>query len=117
MLSIKDIGLLKQLVKHCNRIIDKMKNVSLKSFLSNADLLDVVSFHTFQIGELAGKFSDDFVKKHKEIEWQNMKSTRNHIVHGYSTIDYDAVYKTAKEDVVTLKQQIIDIAAKEKVEI
>ena len=40
-----------------------------------------------QIGELAGKLSDDFRHEHNQIPWQQIKATRNIVAHSYGSVD------------------------------
>ena len=53
MLNIEDEGRLLQIVKHCNKINKKMKNITTSQFYKDEDLREIVCFNIFQIGELA----------------------------------------------------------------
>ena len=50
------------------------------------------------IGEAANKLSEDFKSEYKEIEWKNMVSMRNFLLHEYFNIDLDIVWDTIKLD-------------------
>ena len=63
MLGVKDKGILLQLVKRCNRIIDKVSNFNENDFSLNDDIKEVVCFNLFQIGELANGLSSEFIKE------------------------------------------------------
>ena len=53
MLGVKDKGILLQIIKRCNRIIEKVSNANATEFALNDDIKEVVCFNLFQIGELA----------------------------------------------------------------
>ena len=61
--------------------------------------LDSCSFSTFQIGELVGKLSDDLKNKHKEIPWQEIRATRNIIVHNYDNISFTTLWGVIQNDI------------------
>ncbi|MBR5428411.1 MAG: DUF86 domain-containing protein [Clostridia bacterium] len=57
-----------------------------------------------QIGELAGRFSDDFVQSTKPdiIDWRAIKNMRNMFAHDYGSMDYDRIWETVKDDLPVL---------------
>ena len=56
MLGVKDKGILLQIIKRCNRVIEKVSNISETEFSLNDDIKEVVCFNLFQIGELANGY-------------------------------------------------------------
>ncbi len=51
------------------------------------------------IGEAATKIMDhdpEFVARHTEVPWRNMRGMRNRIAHGYFDIDLDVVWNTVQ---------------------
>ena len=59
MLGVKDKGILLQIIKRCNRVIEKVSNISETEFSLNKDTKEVVCFNLFPIDELAnGGYSD-----------------------------------------------------------
>lgn len=104
MVGIKDKGILLQISKRCNRIIDKVSKVSQKHFNNNEDLKEVICFNLFQIGELANGLSAEFIKEYNEIPWKQIIGMRNRIVHGYDTINLEIVWNTAKESIPSLEE-------------
>ena len=86
MLGGKDKGILLQIIKRCNRIIDKVLKTTETDFSQNEDMKEVVCFNLFQIGELANGLSAEFIKEHNKILWKQIIGMRNRIVHCYDTI-------------------------------
>ena len=57
MVNMKDKGILLQIVKRCNRIMDKISVINREDFIKNEDVKEVICFNLFQIGELANGLS------------------------------------------------------------
>ncbi len=54
------------------------------------------------IGEAARRVSSEFQEKHPEIPWREIIGQRNILAHEYGEIDYEILYRTAKEDIPAL---------------
>ncbi|MDX1402522.1 MAG: HepT-like ribonuclease domain-containing protein [Kiloniellales bacterium] len=63
------------------------------------------------IGEAATKVTEVFQKKHPQIPWQVIISTRNRLIHGYFDIDLDIVWETVTEDLPILLKELRKITA------
>lgn len=102
MLGVKDKGILLQIIKRCNRVIEKVSNISEIELSLNDDIKEVVCFNLFQIGELANGLSIEFLKEYNKIPWKQIIGMRNRIVHGYDTINLEIVWNTANESIPEL---------------
>jgi UPF0331 protein TTE0752 len=109
MLGVKDKGILLQIVKRCNRVVEKVSNISETDFSLNDDIKEVVCFNLFQIGELANGLSVGFLKEYNKIPWKQIVGMRNRIVHGYDTINLEIVWNTANESIPELKEYCKEI--------
>ena len=109
MLGVKDKGILLQIIKRCNRVIEKVTNVNATEFALNDDIKEVVCFNLFQIGELANGLSDEFTKEYNKIPWKHIIGMRNRIVHGYDTINLEIVWNTVNESIPELKSYCKEI--------
>ena len=109
MLGVKDKGILLQIIKRCNRVTEKVSNVSETEFSLNDDIKEVVCFNLFQIGELANGLSKEFLKEYNKIPWKQIIGMRNRIVHGYDTINLEIVWNTANESILELKEYCKEI--------
>ena len=61
MLMVKDKGIIIQIIKRCQRILNKIENIEYEEFENDDDLKEIISFNIFQIGELANNLSKDFL--------------------------------------------------------
>ena len=109
MVSIKDKGILLQIIKRCNRIIDKISFITQDDFIKNEDVKEVICFNLFQIGELANGLSEEFVNEYNGIPWKQIIGMRHRIVHGYDTINLDIVWNTAVDSIPLLKEYCSNI--------
>ena len=103
MLSIKEQGLLINIVKHCEKIETKMSVLTREQFNQDEDIREIICFNLFQIGELAKNFTPDFIKQYNSVPWKQIKGMRDIIGHGYGSININQVWETALKDIKPLK--------------
>ena len=91
--TIKDINRLNTVLKYCGKIETVMNEYGrdLEDFLENPIYQDLCSFYVQQIGENTRNLSDEMIKKHPEIKWDDMRETRNEIAHIYEWIDLEMI--------------------------
>ena len=102
MLSIKEEGLLLAIIKHCNYVNKKMKNLTREKLDQDEDVLQIICFNIMQIGELAKNFDTTFTSTYKDVPWKHIKGMRDKVAHGYGSIDKDIVWNTAFNDIKPL---------------
>lgn len=104
MLTIKGKGLLLNIIKHCDKILQKINGIEKYSFYENEDIIEIICFNIMQIGELAKHFSNDFTAKNNEVPWKQIKGMRDMVAHDYGTVDIDIVWGTATKDIKELRK-------------
>lgn len=85
------------------------KELGQQGFLSDKRTQQAVILNIIVIGEAATKITKDypeFVARHHDIPWKNMKGMRNRIAHGYFDIDLDIVWRTVQTALPQLEQQL-----------
>ncbi len=58
------------------------------------------------VGELAKRLSDAFFQEHPSTDLRLAVKTRDMYAHGYFTLPFAAVFKTAREDHPRLRDQV-----------
>ena len=109
MLSVKEKGLLLNIIKHCKRINERMKGLTREQFDSDLDSFEIICFNILQIGELSKNFEEDFLKRYGEMPWKQIKGMRDKVAHGYDTINKEKIWKTASKDIDPLLDYCLKI--------
>ena len=73
---------------------------SFEVFKADSDYQRSISFCILQIGELAGKLSDEFrCATATRIQWGPIKGMRNLVAHNYGSVSKDIIWETAITDI------------------
>ena len=102
MITVKENGILQNIIKHCERIEATIKGFEKETFLQNIDAIEICCFNIFQIGELAKRLSEDFERKYNKMPWKDIKAMRDVIGHGYGKIEYEDIWITSTRDIEPL---------------
>ena len=62
-----------------------------------------------QIGELAGKLSDEAREISKDIPWKQIRGLRNVCAHNYGNLSLESVWVTISEDLPALRTACINL--------
>lgn len=65
------------------------------------------------IGEAARHLRDGLAPRYPEVDWNKAAALRNLIAHAYFSVDYEIVYRTARESLPKLREQSARILATE----
>ena len=65
------------------------------------------------LGENAGKISEELKIETSHMKWQDIKDFRNKVVHDYTGIDLFIVFRIIKNELLPLKNGIIKIISSE----
>jgi len=82
-------------------------------FLQDKKTQQAVILNIVIIGEAASKLVSecpDFIDRHPEIPWRQMRGMRNRMAHGYFEINLDVVWDTVQTALPELERQIRSLA-------
>lgn len=97
-------------VEHILEAIEKIEKFiggsSFNDFKNNEQLQSAVVREISVIGEAVRKLSENFKKSKPKIPWKDVVGMRDKLIHDYFEIDIDTVWKTIKENLLELKQNL-----------
>ncbi len=101
--------LLSDIIDCIDKINQYTHNVSFNDFTGNDMLVDAVNRNFTVIGEAANRLPLEFKNKHASIDWINIISFRNRIVHEYFGVDTNITWQIITNDLIPLKQKLLNI--------
>ena len=103
----KDQLCLESILEAIDRIIEYTSGINTADdFNNDYRNFDATMMNFVVIGEMIDKISDEFKRKHSEIEWIKIKGFRNIVAHDYFGIDAEEVWQIIKTKIPTLKSDI-----------
>lgn len=100
---------LQDILTSLSRIDDYTKDLSSEDLDNDWKTIDAVVRNLEIIGEAARNMPEEVVEKYPDVPWGGMVSMRNKVIHEYFGVDLDILWKTVKEDLPLLKEQIVSI--------
>lgn len=94
-----------------SNIEDYTKGLSFENFSNDKKTVDAVVRNLEIIGEAARNIGESFTESHNELPWSEMISMRNKVIHEYIAVDVEILWKTIKEDLPKLKNQIKQLSS------
>lgn len=107
-MNSKDRFVFGHILDFCSRI-EKMRERfgnTLAAFCDDIAYQDAVCMCLLQIGELAGKLSDEAQKATCSIPWREVRAFRNICAHNYGAVIFEDVWNTVVEDIPALEAEI-----------
>lgn len=102
-----DARILEKIVDEIGYLSDLLDGLDADAFLQDETAERAAAMTSINIGELAKHLSDEFYHDYPESELRYAAKTRDVYAHGYFSLSFATVYKTAKEDYPRLKEWIM----------
>jgi uncharacterized protein with HEPN domain len=81
------------------------------SLEADEQCLSAVLYKLTVLGEALARVSPAMRSAHPELPWRHAIGLRNRVVHAYSDVDVDIVWKTVQTDLPSLRSRLHAIAA------
>lgn len=86
-----------------------LKDVSEVEFYNNVEKQDAVLRRLEIIGEAVKQIPENIRNEYKDIQWRQISGMRDVIIHQYFGVTLEMIWIVANEDIVILKNQIVEI--------
>ena len=102
----KDKQILIKVLKYIDEIKLFIEGYSHEEFKNDRKTINACVFNLSQIGELAGKVSEELQKEYSNIEWRGIKALRNRIEHDYDGVNLNMVWEFLTTELNDLEGQL-----------
>ena len=110
--SNRDNLTLISIIEHIdNAIADANQFRNAMELTSNRLVRNSVAMEIIQISELGGDVSPQFIQRHQEIPWAQIRGLRNRLVHEYDEIAWDIIFETVRTDLPQLRANLTAVAS------
>lgn len=99
-------------IKEIESFID---NITYEDFMKDRKTSNAVIRSIEIIGEATKQIPKSIKDKNPSIPWKRMAGMRDKMIHEYFGIDYDIVWKSAKETLPKLKDKIVAVINEEEI--
>jgi len=107
MREIRDY--LTDIIVECEFLTNRSTNLSYNDFFNNEDLKRAFVRSLEIIGEASKHIPPHIRKKYPRIKWKNVVGIRNKLIHEYFGVDYEVLWKVAKEKIPELYAVVKEI--------
>lgn len=91
------------------KISDYTRGMEFNAFIADQKTVDAVIKNFEIIGEAANNIPDEIVDQYSHIDWLNMISMRNILVHEYWGADLEIIWQTIKENIPQIENWINEL--------
>ncbi len=102
----RDEAYLYDILESAKTAIEYMRGKDWDSFSEDILLQDAVVRRLEIIGEAAGRVSLETQEKYKHLPWQDMKGTRNKVIHEHDSIRLDVIWDIVHKDLPGLVEEL-----------
>lgn len=95
-----------------NKIEEFVLGISYEDFLKDDKTISAVVRKLEIIGEATKNIPASIRQKYSNLNWKGMAGMRDKLIHDYSGVDTEILWKVVKKDVVDIKPKIKEILEK-----
>lgn len=108
----KDKLIILKILNYIQEIKSFIEGYSQEQFNQDKKTINACVFNLSQIGELAGKISEELIAENPQIEWRGIKALRNRIVHDYDGVNLNMVWGFLTSEINQLETDLNELCNK-----
>jgi uncharacterized protein with HEPN domain len=97
-----DDAFLLDMLRAARQIVEYTSSLQQSDFLKSRRDQDAVLLQFVVLGEAAKRISPEFRVIHPEVSWRKITGFRDVVAHDYFNVDFNRVWRIAREDVPVL---------------
>lgn len=97
------------IIEAIENVLDYSAGMAFEQFAADRKTIDAVVRNLMIIGEAASHLPEDFIEKHPDLPWREMRDMRNLIVHEYFGVDNLIVWQTLQINLPPLLPRLRDL--------
>lgn len=99
------------MVSFCDKVIEYTRGLDRNSFSADPMRYDATLRTLELIGEAATHVPAEVRATSTGVPWRLVIAVRNRLIHGYLGIDDDTLWSIVRDDVVPLREQLLELLA------
>jgi uncharacterized protein with HEPN domain len=104
---------LRQIIEVCDKALDLSNSTTWEEFRGDWRKRMLGERLVEVLGEAVKRLPDELRNRHQQLPWKKIAGTRDHIAHGYESVDYDVIWGVLDVEAGKLKESVQAILAKE----
>lgn len=97
---------LRHILDEIQFLVDETRGLTKEEFLQDPVRLRAFVRSLEIIGQAVKSLPRDFRDRHPDVEWSQIAGMRDHLIHGYFSVDYDIVWNAVTTKVTELQDHI-----------
>lgn len=94
-------------------ILEFREGVDRETFADDRKTQSAIVHQLLIIGEATKRLSDGFREEHPSFPWRSMARMRDKLIHDCNNVDLDEVWRTAKQDIPELVDELEPLVTEE----
>lgn len=97
---------LQDIIHYASNAVEYTQSLTYEEFVLDNKTIDATIKSLEVVGEATRHIPNSFRNKHSNIPWKRITGMRDKLIHDYTGVDLEIVWKTASKDIPKLLEEI-----------